>query len=70
MQNEPTIKRGDRVIYVKEPKKVLKVISDPELFNGAQVVTCVYLPPGKRGKSHLQHGLYDVEALEHATDPP
>jgi len=70
MQNAPVIKCGDRVIYVKEPKKALKVISDPEEFCDMQVVTCEYLPPKARSKRGALQGLYDVTALEKVDGPP
>ena len=54
------IKRGDLVRYVKDPRTVLKVESDPYPWNGRTVVTC--REATKKPKLSTQ-AMYDVAAL-------
>lgn len=64
-----SIQRGDRVTYRRKTREipegtVLRVLSDPEVYGGGLVVTCKWLPRGK--KTEYEYALFEVEALKRA----
>lgn len=64
------IKRGDRVEYIKDPKRfgVMVVASDPERYNRQVVVTCEWQVKGGVGGEKYKQGLFEPDALRKVED--